>query len=90
MDEDIDGDANQFTFHVWDEINGCREEATRIQAWGPTDAAESYAECDNDGWVDGLYHDPPQPIVVENERGERTVYEVYAEVSYDFRARLKA
>ncbi len=46
----MNDDANCFVFRVWDELNGEREDAQRIEAGGPSDAAEIYASDDRDGW----------------------------------------
>ncbi len=74
------------TDRVWEELHGERDEAKRIEATDPMSAAVTYAENDGDGWIDGLYHEGAQPIVVENEGRHRQTYAVQAELVPHFRA----
>ena len=70
---------------VWDEINAEKEDARSIQARLPLQAAVAYAEQDSDGYTDGLYHECPQPIVVEDRIvGTRYRFDVSAEMEPRF------
>ena len=42
-------------FKVWDHLNRDEGDAREIDAYDASDAAESYAEDDPDGMLDGLY-----------------------------------
>ncbi len=66
-------------FKVWDELNGDLENADEIEATNPEHAAEMFAENDHDGHTDGLYHDTPQPISVQDPDGVVHRFEVQAE-----------
>lgn len=65
-------------YKVWDEVNGDEDGAEEIEAYDAEDAAKEYAENDNDGFNDGLYHDGGEalssindghPIMVRSEDG---------------------
>lgn len=71
---------------VWDMRNESRENASRIRADDPYDAAIIYAENDCDGLNEGLYTQRGQPmtniarqglpIAVEDPNGEVRVFRV--------------
>lgn len=74
------------TYKVWDKLNCDEEDAERIEAGSPEDAAIAYAEEDHDGWTDGLYHRCPQPILVSDDDGTVCGFDVSAEMVPHFRA----
>ena len=81
-------------FLVWDEWNGERESADRIEAVSARHAAQIYGERDSDGQCDGLYVDhrsgnlKEQPIMVEWLDGRVDRFLVSAETRLEFSARF--
>lgn len=69
-------------YKVYDELNSSLEYAQEIEAWDEREAAESYAEQDVDGNIDGIYGSKDssfvmgdlqkdgQPICVVDEEGK--------------------
>jgi hypothetical protein len=42
-------------YKVWDTINSSEESAVEVEALSPDEAAETYADEDVDGGIDGIY-----------------------------------
>lgn len=74
------------TFKVWDELNGCEQDAHDIEAFDAEEAAVKYASVDTDGLCDGLYVDSEQPIMVRDDAGRLTRFHVEAEMAPRFSA----
>ena len=79
---------DQYTYLVWDEINGSEEDAEEVYGPAAFDAAERYAEDDVDGQTDGIYASG-HPVCVRNSRGELFTFIVTADYSVTFSARLR-
>jgi len=76
---------------VWDKINGDEDSSMVIEAFHDHESymsAETYAEEDIDGNIDGIY-DKGHPIMVRNEEGYLYEYEVFMEPEPRFYALLK-
>jgi len=85
----MDLKANQFL--VWDNLNCTEEDAENgdggkvITAIDEGSAALQYAENDQDGYTDGLYHECEQPIMVKDAIGRKYRFEIMAEMRPHFR-----
>ena len=74
---------------MWDELNfhiaDAAECGTVVVSEDAEMAAMQYAENDHDGWTDGLYHECPQPIMVRDSKGQKSRFEIGAEMVPSFR-----
>lgn len=77
--------VTKYTYKVWDEVNASEESAADVEANSPEDAAETYADVDVDGGIDGIYSGHKgHPVSVRGPDGDLRRYTVSVDYTPQF------